>query len=316
MSILPDPHAVAKKHSACVADVRSVGPPRCGRRRGRPVHRARRQLVGVVAEQRPRVRHRLVRRRTVDPAAVAGGVHLAARADLQPRLRARRPPLHAVLRSAHAVLRRHVGHGHGREHGPAHLGLGDHGPLLVHADRALVGGRLQQPLGTQGVLHRPRRRHRPARRYGDHLLRVRRLDRREPAGPERLRHQPPSRRGRCRATRPPAAPRSSSALRHCSSPASASRASSRCTPGSPTRWPAPPRCRRCCTRPRWSWPACSSCAGIYPVFWEGVQHRQRWPELHRHHRCDHDHHRRAARLRAGRHQEGARLLDGVTSSGT
>ena len=44
----------------------------------------------------------------------------------------------------------------------------------------------------------------------------------------------------------------------CSSRASASPASSRCTPGCPTPWPAPRRCRRCCTARRWSWPACSS----------------------------------------------------------
>ena len=32
----------------------------------------------------------------------------------------------------------------GREHGPGHPRLGDHGPLLVHADRALVGGGAQR----------------------------------------------------------------------------------------------------------------------------------------------------------------------------
>ena len=47
-----------------------------------------------------------------------------------------------------------------------------------------------------------------------------------------------------------------------------------------------------------------------------LQHRQRWTQLHRRHRSHHHRHRRTARVRAGRHQEGARLLDGVASSGT
>ena len=43
--------------------------------------------------------------------------------------------------SPHAVLGRHVDDGAGAQHGPADPRLGDHGPLLVPADRALVGGR-------------------------------------------------------------------------------------------------------------------------------------------------------------------------------
>ena len=35
----------------------------------------------------------------------------------------------------------------------------------------------------------------------------------------------------------------------------------RCISGCPGRWPRRPRCRRTCTRPRWSRPACSSSAG-------------------------------------------------------
>ncbi len=42
--------------------------------------------------------------------------------------------------SHHAVQRRHVDDGARREHGAADPRLGDHGPVLVPADRALVGG--------------------------------------------------------------------------------------------------------------------------------------------------------------------------------
>ena len=59
----------------------------------------------------------------------------------------------------------------GREHGPADPRVGDHGPLLVHADRALVGGGAQRPGGAEGVLHGPRRRRRAARRHGGPVLR-------------------------------------------------------------------------------------------------------------------------------------------------
>ena len=60
-----------------------------------------------------------------------------------------------------------------REHGAAHPRLGDHGPLLVHADWALVGGAGEQPGCAQGVLHRPRRRHGPAGRRRDPVRRLR-----------------------------------------------------------------------------------------------------------------------------------------------
>ena len=73
---------------------------------------------------------------------------------------------------------------------------------------------------------------------------------------QRLQHPGHLRRGRCpaRAATPCCCGRRSP----CSSPASARAASSRCTPGCPTRWPARRRCRRCCTPRRWSSPACSS----------------------------------------------------------
>ena len=164
------------------------------RRRVRPQHRrqrgrARRAVrragdppVDVVGERRRRVRHRPAHRRPRRDAAVPRRVHLAARADLLARVRARRPPLHPLLRRHHAVLRRHARDGPRREHGPADPRLGDHGPLLVHADRALVGGGAQRPGRAEGVLHRPRRRRRPARRHGDPVLRRQRLDRRSNLG--------------------------------------------------------------------------------------------------------------------------------------
>ena len=113
----------------------------------------------------------------------------------------------------------------------------------------------------EGVLHRPRRRRRPARRHGDALLGLQRLD---PGEPRRVGLQHPGdlgvgavrrRQPRACCCGPPS---------RCSSPASARAASSRCTPGCPTPWPARPRCRRCCTRRRWSSPASSSSPGSTP----------------------------------------------------
>ena len=128
-----------------------------------PVIRA----VDVVAVGRHRVRHRPADRRPGGDGADPRHVHLHARADLLHRVRPRRPPLHPLLRQPHAVLRRHARDGARTEHGAAHPRLGDHGPLLVPADRALVGGGGQQPGRPQGVLHRARRRHRPAGRHRD-----------------------------------------------------------------------------------------------------------------------------------------------------
>ena len=119
---------------------------------------------------------------------VPGRLHLAARADLLARVRARRPPLHALLRLHHAVLGGHARDGPRREHGPAHPRLGDHGPLLVPPHRPLVGGRGQRPGRAEGLLHRPCRRRRPARRHGDPVLRVELVD---PGAPRRLRVQHP-----------------------------------------------------------------------------------------------------------------------------
>ena len=188
-------------------------------------------------------------------AAVPRRLHLAARAGLLARVRARRPPLHPLLRRHHAVLGGHARDGPGREHGPADPRLGDHGPLLVPAHRPLVGGGAQRPGRAQGVLHRPRRRRRPARRHVDPVLRRQLVV----AGATSARAASASRAspaGRCPARAATAC--SSGPASPCSSPASARAASSRCTPGCPTRWPARRRCRRCCTPRRWSSPACSS----------------------------------------------------------
>ena len=51
-------------------------------------------------------------------------------------------------------------------------------------------------------------------------------------------------------------------------------------------------------------------ARLYPVFYEGFSIARRRRELHGADRGDHDHHRSIARVRATRHQEGARILHG------
>ncbi len=51
--------------------------------------------------------------------------------------------------------------------------LGARRPLLVHADRALVGGEAEHRRRAQGVPHHPHRRHRPDDRRHHHVLRRR-----------------------------------------------------------------------------------------------------------------------------------------------
>ena len=200
--------------------------PSCARRRR---SRAGDQVVDMVAERRIALRARRAHRRPGGDVAAARHVHLHAGADLLARVRARRPPLHPLLRRDHAVQRRHVDDGPGREHGPADPRLGDHGPVLVPADRALVGGRAQRPRRREGVPHRARRRHRPAGRHGDHVRRRRARSRIRGLARMGQRSGAPATRCCCgRRSR-------------CSSPASARAASSRCTPGCPTPWPGRPR---------------------------------------------------------------------------
>ena len=80
-----------------------------------------------------------------------------------------------------------------------HPRLGDHGPLLVHADRALVGGGGQRPRRAEGVLHGARRRHRPARRHGDPVLRRQRWTQEHLGATASASRASPA--GRCRARR-------------------------------------------------------------------------------------------------------------------
>ena len=91
---------------------------------------------------------------------------------------ARRRPLHALLRvlslftASMLLLRRR------RQHAEMLVGLGAGRPLLVHADRPLVGGEAELRRGPQGVPHHPHRRHRPDHRHDHHVLRraARRFD--------------------------------------------------------------------------------------------------------------------------------------------
>ena len=123
--------------------------------------------LDLVRVGRNPVRDRFLHRRLGGDGAAAGHLHLHARAGVLDRVRARRSSLHALLRRPHAVLGGHAHDGARARHGAADPRLGDHGPLLVHADRALVGGAGQQPGGVQGLLHRARRRRRAAGRHGD-----------------------------------------------------------------------------------------------------------------------------------------------------
>ena len=98
---------------------------------------------------------------------------LAARARLLARVHARRPPLHALLRGAEPVHRVDAAARRRRQHAADARRLGARRPLLVHADRALVGGEAELRRRAQGVPHHPHRRHRAARRRDHDLLRRR-----------------------------------------------------------------------------------------------------------------------------------------------
>ena len=131
----------------------------------------------------------------------------------------------------------------GRDHAADAGRLGAGRRLFVRPDRPLVGGEGQHRRRAQGVPHQPRRRRRPhPRRH--HLVLRRRAD--------------ASTCSTSTGTRSTAGANQTLLLvgALCSSAASPpSRVSSRCTPGCPTPWPAPRRCRRSSTPPPWSWPA-------------------------------------------------------------
>jgi hypothetical protein len=143
-------HAIATRSAASRA-ARARGGTRRVRRAGHP-------QLDVVAERRHRVRPSVSH---IDGLAVMALLLVSFISTLvqiySRRVRARRPPVHALLREPHAVQRRHARDGPRREHRAVHPRLGDHGSLLVHADRALVGGAGEQPRRTEGVLHRSRR---------------------------------------------------------------------------------------------------------------------------------------------------------------
>ncbi len=169
---------------------------RCGRRGRGHAGRAPPHVVGELgcetrrgrADRRARL-HRDVHR----------DARIAARARVLDRVHARRPALHALLRRAEPVHRVDAAAGRRRQHAPAPRGLGAGRPVLVHADRALVGGEAQLRRRAQGVPHDPHRRHRPAGRCGHDVLDGRPRDR-----PRLVQH----RRGRTRLrrTRPSVTP--------------------------------------------------------------------------------------------------------------
>ena len=100
-----------------------------------------------------------------------------------------------------------------------------------------------------------------------------------------------------------------SARAACSSASSARAVSSRSTPGSPTPWPARPRSPRSSTPRRWSSPACTSAPASTACSGRASRSRRGGINPMALIGGDHDPHRRRARVRAGRHQEGPRVLD-------
>ena len=199
--------------------------------------------------------HRPAHRRARRDAAAARHVHLAARADLLARVRPRRPPLHPLLRRAHAVL------------APACSSM----VLAENMVQLILGWEIMGLCSFMLIGHwweergqqpRPRsRRSSPCASATSACSSAPRSSSSAPAVAQRSRHRTASAiqaHRRLGAQRRQPRPCCCGRRSRCSSPASARAASSRCTPGCPTRWPARRPCRRCCTPRRWSWPACSS----------------------------------------------------------
>ena len=219
---------------------------------------------------------------------------LAARARLQHRIPQGRRPLHALLRDAQPVHGRDAHARRRRQHAADAPRVGRRGPLLVRADRSLVGGRREQPRRAQGVPHHPHRRHRPDDRHHHPVLhrwqlrhrtqqRVRAQPRGRPRRAARRRGVSLHRRDRQERSVPAA---HVAARRHGGSDAGVG-AHPRGHHGRrrrvPRRPPLPGVLQRDVDRGRWRQP-------------DGADRRH------------HDHHRGGARVRAGRHQEGPRVL--------
>ena len=115
---------------------RQGGPPRARGGRAPP------DLVQV-RQRRPRRRH--PRRRPDGDDALRRHLHLADGARLLDGLHARRPALHVLLRRPVPVHRGHAPPRRRRQHPAAADRLGAGRPLLVHADRPLVGGDATTP---------------------------------------------------------------------------------------------------------------------------------------------------------------------------
>ena len=144
------------------------------------------------------------------------------------------PALHGLSQPVHLL---HADAGDGRQPRAAVLRLGGRRPLLLPADRLLVRPAGGQCRGDQGLRRQP---HRRLRLRARHLRAFWMLSARSTSTTSSPRRRSMaaddvscSSAWQCRRSRPPAC--------CCSSAPWASRPSSACTPGCPTRWKARPR---------------------------------------------------------------------------
>ena len=159
------------------------------------------------------------------------------------------------------------------EHAADDRRLGAGRPLLVRAHRPLVGGEAELRRRAQGVPHQPRRRHRPAHRHDHPVLR------RRPhasTSSRSTRWPTPARSATCccwSASLLPDRPRSCR-----------SRASSSCTPGCPTPWPARRPVSALIHAATMVVAGIYMIARLYGVFCDGlsigdVEHQPAWPSI-------------------------------------